>query len=282
MSMALKRKSTPARNPLCSDASSSTNPSPSNVQFRDDDAFKAFSENFSRRGIHLERQVILSDFADINLPSVIHNRGWESLCDVPVTCPPVLIQEFYSNMHGIDRSVPLFFTCVRGMRILVTLQLVTDVLRVPRIEFPDYPNCERLRTVSRDEIMSSFCEHSTAWGERLFTLCRPFARGPKFMNMVITFSLHPLSHCNSIIDPHAQFLLSLLGHLTINFPSHFILSIIDVHLDLASRDKLIFPSAITRILRHFSVPFPSSDHFTVMCVIDYATIKRSEAQFRSQ
>ena len=77
-------------------------------------------------------------------------------------------------------------------------------------------------------------------------------------------------------------MLSLLEHLTIDFPSHFILSIIDVHLDSASRDKLIFPSAITRILRPFSVPFPSSDHFTVMCAIDYATVKRSEAQFQSR
>ena len=54
-----------------------------------------------------------------------------------------------------------------------------------------------------------------------------------------------------------------------------------IHLDSASRDKLIFPSTIMRILRHFSVPFPSFDHFTVMCAIDYAAVKRSEAQFRS-
>ena len=52
VSMAPKRKFTPARNPLRSDASSSSDPSPSNVQFHDDDAFKAFSKNFSRRGIH--------------------------------------------------------------------------------------------------------------------------------------------------------------------------------------------------------------------------------------
>ena len=97
------------------------------------------------------------------------------------------------------------------------------------------------------------------------------------MNMVMTFVLHPLSHYNSIIEPRARFLLSLLEHLTIDFPSHFILSIIDVHLDFASRDKLILPSAIMRILRHFFVPFPSSNHFTVMCAIDYATVKRSEA-----
>ena len=99
------------------------------------------------------------------------------------------------------------------------------------------------------------------------------------MNMVMTFVLHPLSHYNSITKLRARFLLSLLEHLTIDFPSHFILSIIDVHLDSASHDKLIFPSAIMRISRHFSVPFPFSDHFTVMCAIDYATVKRSEAQF---
>ena len=91
VSMAPKRKSTPARNPLHSGGSSSTDPSPSNVRFHDDDAFKAFLENFSRRGIHLECQVILSDFVDTDLPSVIHSRGWESLCDVLVICPLVLI-----------------------------------------------------------------------------------------------------------------------------------------------------------------------------------------------
>ena len=91
VSMAHKRKSTPARNPLHSGASSSTDPSPSNIRFHDDDAFKAFSENFFRQGIHSKCQVILSNFVDTDLPSIIHNKGWESLCDIPVTCPLVLI-----------------------------------------------------------------------------------------------------------------------------------------------------------------------------------------------
>ena len=131
--------------------------------------------------------------------------------------------------------------------------------------------------MSKDELMFAFYERPTTWGEHLFTPCQPFTKGLRFMNMVMTFVLHPFSHYNSITEPPVRFLLSLLEHLTIDFPSHFILSIIDVHLDSVSRDKLIFPSAITRILRHFSVPFPSSNHFTVMCAIDYATVKRSEA-----
>ena len=102
------------------------------------------------------------------------------------------------------------------------------------------------------------------------------------MNMVMTFVSHPLSHYNSIIEPRARFLVSLFEHLTIDFPSYFILSILDVYRNMATRDKLIFPSAITRILYHFFVPFPSSNHFFVMCAIDAATIKRSKVQFRSQ
>ena len=130
--------------------------------------------------------------------------------------------------------------------------------------------------------MSAFCERPSVWGERLFTPCRPFAKGPRFINMVMTFVLHPLSHYNSIIESRARFLLSLLEHLTIDFPSHFILSIIDAYLDSVSRDKLIFPSAITRILHYFSVPFPSSDHFIVMCAIDYTTVKHRKAHFWSR
>ena len=156
VSMAPNCKSTPAGNPLRSKASSSSDPTLSHIRFRDDDAIKAFSENFSRRGIHSKCRVILLDFADTHLPSVIHSKGWKSLYDIPVTCPLMLIQEFYYNMHEIDRSIPLFFTHVRGKRILITPQLVADVFRVLRIEFPNYHSCEHLRTVSRDELMSAF------------------------------------------------------------------------------------------------------------------------------
>ena len=89
--MTPKRKSTPARNPLHSGASSSSDSALLSLRFRDDNAHKAFSENFSRQGVYSKRQVILVDFANTDLPTVIHNREWESLCDVPITCPLVLI-----------------------------------------------------------------------------------------------------------------------------------------------------------------------------------------------
>ena len=209
--MALKRKSTPSQNPLHSRAStSSSDPTPSSIQFCDEDARKDFSENFSRQGVHSEHWVILANFANINLPDVIHSRGWESLCDVLVTCLSMLILEFYSNMHGIDSSVPLFHTRARGTHIVATSQLVADVLHVSRVKHLDYLGCDSLRTVSKDEMISD-------WGDHQFTPCKAFAKGPRFINMVMTFVLHQLSHYNSITKPRARFLHSLLEHLTIIF-----------------------------------------------------------------
>ena len=50
---------------------------------------------------------------------------------------------------------------------------------------------------------------------------------------------------------------------------------------MTTRDKLIFPSTITRLL-HFFVSNLESPYFTFMCAIDSATVKRSIAQLRSR
>ena len=61
-------------------------------------------------------------------------------------------------MHGFDYLVPHYITSVRGMRIVVTPQIVVDVLRVLRVEFPNYLGYDRLKTVSKEELISAFCE----------------------------------------------------------------------------------------------------------------------------
>ena len=95
------------------------------------------------------------------------------------------------------------------MRIVVTLDIVSDVLHVPRVEHLNYPGCDRLRTVSKDVLISSFYKRPSDWGDHQFTYCMAFAKGPRFLNMIMTFFLHPLSHYNSITEPRARFLLSL-------------------------------------------------------------------------
>ena len=89
----------------------------------------------------------------------------------------------------------------------------------------------------------------------------------------MTFILHPLFHYNSITELHTRFLLSLIERLAIDFSSHFILSLIDVYRDTSTRDKLIFLLAIMRLFRHFSIFYPESPHFTVMCVIDAVIVR---------
>ena len=166
------------------------------------------------------------------------------------------------------------------MCIVVTPKLISDVLRVTKVSHPNYPGCPHLQTVSKDELMSLFCETPSSWGDRQNTLCSSFAKGLRFLNMVMTFVLHPLFHYNSITEPRARFLLSLIEGLTIDFPSHFILSLIDVYKDMTTHDKLIFHSAITRILRHASISYPESTYFTIIGAISGVFIRRSEAQFR--
>ena len=100
--------------------------------------------------------------------------------------------------------------------------------------------------------------------------------------MVMTFVLHPLSHYNSITELRACFLLSLLEDLSIDFPSHFILSLINVYRYIATRDKLIFPLAITWIIHHcsISISIPDSHLFIVMGAINVVSVQWSEAQLR--
>ena len=66
------RKSTLGRNPLRGSNSSSSNPIPPlHIWLRDEKAQNDFLENFQKCGVHLECQVILSDFFNTLLPSVI-------------------------------------------------------------------------------------------------------------------------------------------------------------------------------------------------------------------
>ena len=141
----------------------------------------------------------------------------------------MFIQEFYFNMHAIDTSVPRFTTIFRGTRLIVTLVLISEVLRVPRVDHPDYPSHKRLSFISRDELTSLFCEKAMFWGGTLNFSTTKFAKGPQILNMVMTFVLTPWSHYNIIIKPHACFLLSLIEDLSIDFSLHMIVSMIDCY-----------------------------------------------------
>ena len=219
------KKSIRSKNPICRGSSSSSFP-PHFIQFRDEKARVDFLENFFDRAIHSKHQVILSNFPDTPLPGTISSRGWASLCEKPLRCPDVFIKEFYSNMHAIDTSVPWFTTVFRGIRIVVTLNFVFKILHVPRVDRPDYPSHPRLTSISRDELVSLFCEKAMLWGGTLNFSTTEFIKGLWFLNMVMTFVLTPRSHYNTITEPRARLLLSFMEGLFIDCHSHMIDSII--------------------------------------------------------
>ena len=57
-------------------------------------------------------------------------------------------------MHKFDASVPHFFFHVRGTRIVVTPDIVSEVLHIPRVVHADYPGCE---------LLSLFYEKPLSW-----------------------------------------------------------------------------------------------------------------------
>ena len=102
-----------------------------------------------------------------------------------------------------DYSIPWFITFARGTCIVVTPELISDVLHVSKESHPDYLGCPHLWTVSKDKLLSLFYKTPSSWGDCWNTSCSGFAKGPRFLNMVMTFVLHLLSHYNSITKPHA-------------------------------------------------------------------------------
>ena len=57
-----------------------------------------------------------------------------------------------------------------------------------------------------------------------------------------------------------------------------IISILDCYQDTATRDKFIFPSAITCILTHIHVTIPPSPLFYVLGAISKESMRRSVAK----
>ena len=78
----------------------------------------------------------------------------------------MVIQEFYSNMHESNYFVPHFFTRVWGMHIVVTPDLISEVLHILKVTHLDYPGRDCLRIVSKDELSSLFCEAPSSRGDR--------------------------------------------------------------------------------------------------------------------
>ena len=91
------QKSVPSKNPISRFAYTSSS-IPPQLQFCDSNSHKEFEEKFSGWAIHSDCQVILSNFSDTMVSRSFISRGWEFLCERPVTYPSMFIKEFYFNI----------------------------------------------------------------------------------------------------------------------------------------------------------------------------------------
>ena len=132
-------------------------------------------------------------------------------------------------MHTIDTFVPRFTMVFQGTHIVVTPKLIFEVLHVLRVVHPNYPSHPRLGFIFKDELTTRFCEMAMVWDDLLNFSTLDFTKGPRILNMVITFVLTPWSHYNTITEPRASFLFSLFEGLSIDFSSHMIVSMIDIY-----------------------------------------------------
>ena len=81
----------------------------------------------------------------------------------------------YSNIYITNTSIPLFVTYIRGVGIIVTVKLIPDVLRVPRVEKPDYPRSLMRSSISQDALAFCFCECPSTWAGTLSMVTPNFA-----------------------------------------------------------------------------------------------------------
>ena len=60
--------------------------------------------------------------------------------------------------------------------MVVTLDIVFEVLHIPKVALLDYHGCDRLKIMSKDEHASLFCETPSSWDECQNTLTRPLLK----------------------------------------------------------------------------------------------------------
>ena len=166
----------------------------------------------------------------------------------------------------------------RGTHIAVTPNFIFAVLHVPRVAHPNYPSHTHLHTIFRDKLALLFNEMAMVWGDTL-NLSTQLSLLKIQGSLIWWWSL--FSHHSHTITPSlslmlVSFFLSWKIFLYI-FPSHMIVSMIDIYRDTATRDKLIFPLTITRSLTHLHFTIPSSPLFYAMGANSKESISRSGA-----
>lgn len=125
MSTAKRRKSTVTR------------PSYNTDRFPSIDKAKCFRESFSSRIVHLERHVQPNTFESIPIRPLFDPLGGDLVLSFSGCQNLNWVREFYYNIEGIDDIGPSFQTWVRSKSIVVTPDLIRELLGIDHV-FPEH------------------------------------------------------------------------------------------------------------------------------------------------
>ena len=131
---------------------------------------------------------------------------------VPMWMTSYLSRYIYARVYSIiyitNTSVPMFITYIRGIGIIVTLKLISDVLLVPRVEKPDYPGSLVLSSISWDALAFCFCECPSTWAGTFSIVTRGFAQNLGFW----TWSWHSYTLFSLVIKPSSKLVPDFFIH----------------------------------------------------------------------
>ena len=111
------KKSVPSKNSIRHGSSSSSFAPCNFVRFCDEKAWDDLFENFSDWAIHLEHQVILSNFPDTSLPDAFSFWGWATLCK---KLSRFLTCSYRSFTPTCMPSIPLYLGLLRYSEVHVS------------------------------------------------------------------------------------------------------------------------------------------------------------------
>ena len=162
------------------------------------------------------------------LPLSVHRniqcRNWLSLCKNLQPPPAALIREFYSNLH--IRSDDNLSTWIRGQSFVITNDVVSDALNVPRVHRSIYPYSE---CPPISDVMTLLCGRSMTWGS-----------DPRINSSELT----KLNYIFFRIACHNIFPINA----SICFPSLFIQTLAEAHMSKSKKHGLFFLVFIYRVL----------------------------------
>lgn len=216
----------------------------------------------------MEREVILSDLP-VDVTAIFVSQGWEPLLVGLTPSPPLLVQEFYANIHEVDGSS--FRSFLKGHSFRVTPSAVALALSIPQIPHPTYPY------LLPASLLADVLVRSTL-------LNTPSTRGPTAMATgslptdwqvllrILCTNLWPVAHTSSLPMVRARFLYALLHGDSIDLPTFVCQQILASFRTPRSRLGLPYACLIHRVVLSLGASFPEGSSTRIGRPIGQQTI----------